>query len=117
MPDYASLRHFGGGRRGLFVLLRYVFIASASYLLLFQVPGRQPSPAVMLVIAMALASNLALSFLPARHVLSWYVAAPVLVADTLWVSWALHSTGAAGQEVFLLYSFVFFLAMRARASP
>src|SRR5207244_4408870 len=65
VPDYASLRHFGGGRRGLFVLLRYVFIASASYLLLFQVPGRQPSPAVMLVIAMALASNLPLFFLPA----------------------------------------------------
>ena len=64
------------------MLLRYVFIASASYLLLFHVPGRQPSPAVMLVIAMALASNLALSFLPARHVLSWYVAAPVLISCT-----------------------------------
>src|SRR2546421_288567 len=42
---------------------------------------------------------------------------PVLVADTLWVSWALHSTGAAGQEVFLLYSFVFFLAMLGESLP
>ena len=117
MPDYASLRHFGGGRRGLFILLRYVFIASASYLLLFQVPGRQPTPAVMLMIAAALASNVALSFLPARHVLSWYVAGPVLVADTLWVSWALHSTGAIGQEFFLLCSFVLLLTILGENVP
>src|SRR5206468_5290014 len=117
VPDYASLRHFGGGRRGLFILLRYVFIASASYLLLFQVPGRQPTPAVMLMIAAALASNVALSFLPARHVLSWYVAGPVLVADTLWVSWALHSTGAIGKEFFLLCSFVLLLTILGENVP
>src|SRR5436190_1915560 len=71
----------------------------------------------MLMIAMALASNLALSFLPARHLLSWYVAAPVLVADTLWVSWALHSTGAIGQGFFLLCSFVLFLTMVGENVP
>ena len=34
----------------------------------------------------------------------------MLIADTLWVSWALHSTGTIGQEFFLLYFFVLFLA-------
>jgi signal transduction histidine kinase len=33
-----------------------------------------------------------------------------MVADTLWVSWALHQTGSSGQELFLLYFFVLFLA-------
>jgi len=43
-------------------------------------------------------------------VFAWYVEAPVLVADTLWVSWALQSTGTNGPELFLLYFFVLFLA-------
>src|SRR5439155_946874 len=115
--EYADIPHLGGGRKGLFLLLRYVFIVAASYLLLFQVPGQMPLPSVAVVIATALASNVAFSFVPAQHMLSWYLGAPVLVADTLWVSWALHSTGAAGQEVFLLYSFVFFLAMLGESLP
>ena len=111
MPDYVSLRHLGGGRKGLLLLLRYVFIAAASYLLLFREPGELPSPTLAFVIASALASNVALSFVPVRHLLSWYLAASVLVVDTLWVSWALHATGADGQGFFLLYSFVVFLSM------
>jgi signal transduction histidine kinase len=109
MPRGSEFRHLGGGRKGLFLLLRYLFITAASYLLIFQSPGAVgPGPALM--IAMALASNVALSFVPARYVFSWYVEAPVLVADTMWVSWALHSTGTTGQEFFLLYFFVLFLS-------
>jgi signal transduction histidine kinase len=63
------------------------------------------------MIAVALASNVILSVLPVRLVFSWYVEAPVLVADTLWVSWALHTTGSRGQEFFLLYFFVLSLAV------
>jgi len=115
--DYASLRHLGGGRKGLLLLLRYVFIAAASYLLLFREPGELPSPTLAFVIASALASNVALSFVPVRHLLSWYLAAAVLVVDTLWVSWALHATGADGQGFFLLYSFVVFLSMLGENLP
>src|SRR2546421_65806 len=115
--DYANFRHLGGGRKGLLLLLRYVFIASASYLLLFRLPGQLPSPTLAFVIASALASNVALSFVPVRHLLSWYLAASVLVVDTLWVSWALHSTGADGQGFFLLYSFVVFLSMLGENLP
>jgi signal transduction histidine kinase len=106
MPEF---RHLGGGRKGLFLLLRYVFILSSSYLLVFEA-GSMISAPVALMIAAALASNVVLSFVPQGLVFSWYVEAPVLVADTLWVSWAIHTTGTSGQEFFLLYFFILFLA-------
>jgi signal transduction histidine kinase len=62
------------------------------------------------MIAVALSSNVLLSVMREEMVFAWYVEAPVLIADTLWVSWALHSTGTIGQEFFLLYFFVLFLA-------
>jgi PAS domain S-box-containing protein len=108
MSESSEFRHLGGGRKGLFLLLRYVFIAAASYLVLLHQEEVDPSHAFM--IAVALASNVALSIVSPGLVFSWYVEAPVLIADTLWVSWALHSTGAAGQEFFLLYFFVLSLA-------
>jgi hypothetical protein len=39
MLDADNFRHLGGGRKGLFVILRYVFIVAASYLVIFQSPG------------------------------------------------------------------------------
>jgi signal transduction histidine kinase len=109
MSDETQFRHLGGGRKGLFLLLRYLFIVAASYLLIFQAKAVDTTPAVM--IAVALLSNVVLSMLPSHYVFAWYVEAPVMVADTLWVSWALHSTGSSGgQEFFLLYFFVLFLA-------
>jgi signal transduction histidine kinase len=105
-----DLRHVGGGQKGLFLLLRYVFIASASYLLLFQPTHPVVAPAQAVTIALALASNVALSFLPARVLFSWWVSAPTLVADTVWVSWALHTLGGMGGDFFLLYVIVLVLA-------
>jgi signal transduction histidine kinase len=110
MFDDTGFRHLGGGRKGLFLLLRYLFIISASYLLIFQSPHPGFVAVHAVMIAAALASNVALSLVPQEFVFSWYVEAPVLIADTLWVSWALHSTGMSGQELFLLYFFVLFLA-------
>ncbi len=105
-----QIRHLGGGRKGLFLLLRYIFIISASYLLIFHRPGAVLGPTQAVMIAVALASNVFLSRMSVLTLFSWYVEAPVLIADTLWVSWALHSTGAIGQEFFLLYFLVLFLA-------
>jgi signal transduction histidine kinase len=110
MSEMDEVRHLGGGRKGLFLLLRYVFIISASYLLIFHIPGTKLGPTQALMIAVALASNVFLSRVSVGTLFSWYVEAPVLIADTLWVSWALHSTGAIGQEFFLLYFLVLFLA-------
>jgi signal transduction histidine kinase len=117
MDDYRGFRHLGGGRKGCFLLLRYLFITTASYLLILQTPSETTPTGIALMISAALASNVALSFVPAQHLFSWYLEAPVLVADTLWVSLALHATGAVGQEFFLLYFFVLFLAMLGENLP
>src|SRR5580765_476392 len=106
----AHLRHLGGGPKGLFLLLRYVFIASASYLLLFQPNHPAVAPAQALTIAVALASNVALSFVPPHRFFSWWVSAPTLVADTLWVAWALHTLGGMHGDFFQLYVIVLVLA-------
>jgi len=110
MDGTDGFRHAGGGSKGLFVVLRYVFIVSASYLVVYQGTGQTVGAGPALMIAMALASNVILSMLPEQYVFEWYVEAPVMIADTLWVSWALHTTGATGRELFLLYFFVLFLA-------
>jgi signal transduction histidine kinase len=110
MIDDSNFRHLGGGRKGLFLLLRYLFIVAASYLVVFQTPSETIAPASALMVAVALASNVALSFAPERLIFAWYVEAPVLIADTLWVSWALNTSGTIGQEFFLLYFFVLFLS-------
>ncbi len=105
-----AFRHLGGGRKGLFLVLRYLFIIAAAYLIIFQSERWPIPPAHALMVAVALASNVALSLAPASVMFSWYVEAPILIADTLWVSWALHSLGSTGQEFFLLYFFVLCLA-------
>jgi signal transduction histidine kinase len=108
--DAATFRHLGGGQKGLFLLLRYVFIVAASYLLIFEARVGSFGATQALMIAAALTSNVVLSLVGPELMFAWYVEAPVLIADTLWVSWALHSTGTMGQEFFLLYFFVLFLA-------
>jgi len=110
MKDEGTFRHMGGGPKGLFLLLRYVFIVSAAYLVLSYWPGLAVAPFTPVMIAVALGSNVLLGRLPPERLFSWYVEAPVLVADTLWVSWSLHTVGVSGQEFFLLYFFVLFLA-------
>jgi signal transduction histidine kinase len=100
----------GRARKSLFVTLRYLYIVTASCLLFMQVPVRGVDPIQIVMVLVALASNVGLCFVSPLTLFAWYVEAPVLIADTLWVSWALHSTGAIGSEFFLLYFFVLFLA-------
>jgi len=104
-----EFRHLGGGHKGLFLTLRYVFIIAASYLLIFQ-STKGVGPMQALMIAAALASNVVLSMVSPQSLFAWYVEAPILITDTLWVSWALSSTGSVGGEFFLLYFFVLFLS-------
>ncbi|MEW6273172.1 MAG: HAMP domain-containing sensor histidine kinase [Thermodesulfobacteriota bacterium] len=117
MFNMVSFKHFGGGQKGIFLVLRYVFITVAAYLLIFQNPSGQIGTMQAVMIVAALASNLALSAVSSNRLFAWYVEAPVLIADTLWVSWAIHSTGAIGQEFFLLYFFVLFLAATSNSLP
>jgi len=102
--------HVGGGAKGVFLALRYVFIIAASYLLIFESQKGVIAPVQALVIAAALTSNVGLAFLPPGMLFSRWVGTAVLVADTAWVSWALRAADAGGDHVFLLYVFVLLLA-------
>jgi signal transduction histidine kinase len=110
MTTEQHFRHVGGGPKGLFLALRYVFVIAAAYLLVFQRPHGAVPATVALTIAGALASNVMLSFVPARVLFAWWTAAPLLVGDTAWVAWALRASGAVGNDFFLLYFFVLLLA-------
>jgi signal transduction histidine kinase len=106
-PDF---RHLGGGPKGLFLTMRYVFIVSAAYILVSQ--SRQvPTASVQaMTIAGALASNVLLSQVSPGVLFASWVAAPLLIADTAWVAWSLHAVGAMNGEFYLLYFFVVLLA-------
>jgi len=97
-------------QKRLYLLLRYVFVAAASYLLLFHSRENLVPAARAVAIALALASNVMLAVLPARLLFAWWVSAPVLIADTVWAGWTLHAVGGVGEEFFLLYLVVLVLA-------
>ncbi len=95
-------------RKRIFILLRYTFIIAAGYLVLFGGTDTLGTSLPLLVVG-ALLSNLLLSFISERQLFSWYVEMPIVLVDTLWISYTLHSTGA-GRDFFLLYFFVLTLA-------
>ena len=98
------------GRKRMFLALRYLYIITAACLVVSQAPRQQVTWSHGMMIGIALISNVSLCFVTPQSLFAWYVEAPILVADTLWVSWALNSSGAVGAEFFLLYFFVLTLA-------
>ena len=109
MADDLQFRHAGGGPKGLFLALRYVFVIAAAYLIVFQEAGRV-APAQAFTIAGALGINVVLSGVPVRMLFAPWMAAPLLVADSVWVAWALRASSTPGNDFFLLYFFVLLLA-------
>ena len=97
-------------RGGGFLLLRYTLIAATAYLILVEGEFSMPPFGVMLVIAAALASNVAIALLPVRLTGSTWFNAAVIVTDTGWISLALLSSGRFSAEFFYLYFFVLLLA-------
>jgi hypothetical protein len=91
-------------QKRLYLLLRYVFVAAASYLLLFHSREDLVPAARAVAIALALAANVMLSLLPARLLFAWWVERARLLADTVWAGWTLHAVGGVGEEFFLLLS-------------
>jgi len=97
-------------RSGGFLLLRYTLIAATAYLILVEGEFAMPPFGVMLVIAAALASNVAIALLPVRLTSSTWFNAAVIVTDTGWISLALLTSGRFSAEFFYLYFFVLLLA-------
>ena len=92
-----------------FILLRYVLIAAAAYLFLFE--GETSSPAVIaMIIATALLSNVLLSHVPEDALTRPLVVGAVICVDIAWIAFGLLYIGKLGSDIFFLYFFVLFLA-------
>ena len=95
---------------GAFLLLRYTLIIATAYLLLVELEFSTLSPPVGLLIALALASNVAVGQLPQRVTDSMRFAIAVIVFDTAWVTAALVISGRFNADFFMLYFFLLLLA-------
>lgn len=93
-----------------FRLLRYTLIVATAYLLLVEESLKLPPLAALLLIVAALASNVAISLLPARLINSPYFGPTVIICDTLWITAALLISGKFTAEFFFLYFFILLLA-------
>jgi signal transduction histidine kinase len=93
-----------------FLLLRYTLIIATAYLLVVEHAFAALSPLVALLIALALASNVAVGQLPRRVTDSMSFAVAVIVYDTAWVTAALVSSGEFGADFLMLYFFLLLLA-------
>ena len=92
------------------LLLRYTLIITTAYLLLVEDQFAVPSIGIMIVVAVALTSNVVIAQLPDRLTGSSTFGLGVVVADTLWITGALVHSGRFNAEFFYLYFFILLLA-------
>ncbi len=93
-----------------FLLLRYTLVAATAYLILVEDRFGIPSVGIGLAIAAALASNVAVSLLPAWIIGSKYFGAALVIGDTAWITSALLASGRFDADFVFLYFFVILLA-------
>jgi signal transduction histidine kinase len=92
-----------------FLLLRYILIIAAAYLFLFE--GKPSTPDLLVVlIALALLSNVLLAHLPERRLLRPLTLGCIVCADIAWIATGLWHKGTLGSDMFFLYFLVLFLA-------
>jgi signal transduction histidine kinase len=93
----------------IFLLLRYVLIIAAAYLFLF---GGEPgaSTLTIVLIAMALLSNVIASQFSHRRVIRPVNVGVVICFDIIWISFGLWYERIFGGNTFLLYFLILFLA-------
>ncbi|HVN84236.1 MAG TPA: HAMP domain-containing sensor histidine kinase [Candidatus Binatia bacterium] len=94
-------------RQRTFLLVRAVLIVAVGSLAIVTFPASLPLAAIVIIVA-ALASNLGLAWLDSDRFFRWWLQAPLLAVDTLWISAILVQT-RLGHDVFLFF-FVLFLA-------
>ncbi len=95
--------------RSTFLLLRYVLIIAAGYLFLFGGQAGASNLAVVLI-AMALLSNVIVSQFSEQRLLHPVSLGVVLCFDISWISLGLWHEGIFGGNTFLLYFLILFLA-------
>jgi len=93
-----------------FLLLRYTLIIATAYLLLVEESLQMPPLPALLLVVLALASNVVIAQLPARMTSAPYFGPAVIIADTLWITVALLVSGKFSAEFYFLYFFILLLA-------
>jgi signal transduction histidine kinase len=93
-----------------FLLLRYTLIVATAYLLLVEENFTIPPLLSILLVVLALASNVVIASLPLRYTNSPYFGPAIIVSDTLWITIALLVSGRFTAEFFFLYFFILLLA-------
>jgi signal transduction histidine kinase len=93
-----------------FLLLRYTLIVATAYLLLVEEGLRMPPLPSMLLIVLALVSNVVIASLPSRVINSRFFGPTIIIVDTLWITAALLASGRFTAEFFFLYFFILLLA-------
>ena len=93
-----------------FLLLRYTLIVTTAYLLLVEEQFVMPPAGTILLIAMALASNVVVAQLPVRLTESSSFGVGTVIVDTLWITGVLLHSGRFNAEFFYLYFFILLLA-------
>jgi PAS domain S-box-containing protein len=92
------------------VLLRFTLIVATAYLLLVEHEFSALPVGLIALIVAALASNVAMTRLPARVLNSTTFHCGVIIGDTLWVTAALLTSGLFRADFFYLYFLVLLLA-------
>lgn len=93
-----------------FVLLRYTLIIATAYLLLVEHEFSSLPSGLILLIVVALTSNVLVTRLPERIAASTAFNASIIVGDTLWITAGLLYSGHFSADFFYLYFFVLLLA-------
>lgn len=92
-------------------LLRWVLIIASAYLFLFSLQTPTTPPALALLIAVALLSNLLLPYFPQRWVERPGFDVALVLFDTLWVSLDALLTQNLSGDFFLLYFLIILVAV------
>ncbi len=98
-------------RKQLFLICRYTLILATSALILSEVAKDTSPLPVVLLVSLAIASNLALSQVEPFGFFDPWMQAPVIVSDTAMISIALL-LARASQESFLFFFFVLIMAAK-----
>ena len=93
-----------------FVLLRYMLIIATSYLLLVEHEFSSLPSWLILLIVVALTSNMLMTRLPERIIDSTAFNATVIISDTVWITATLLYSGLFKADFFYVYFFVLLLA-------
>jgi signal transduction histidine kinase len=104
-------------KKGTIILLRWVLIIAFSYLLLLDVSGAHVQAHVVLLIAVALSSNLLVARIPEAWAERPLFDFGIVLFDAAWVTLGLVWAPRVSADLFLLYFLVMFVAAMGESLP